>query len=703
MRNSAFEKIKYHLPALSMLFVLHCIIFARLIFRTPEGVPYATIPFDFASQFAPWLIYIGDCLKSGIFPLWTPYVGAGTPFFINPQSQLYSPLTLLIGSTIGYTQRVAQLQTVFTLFFGGVGAYYLSSMLWRSRWAGFITAICFTFTSGVFTNLEHMSHTNAFALIPWIFWMTTLTAKAEKWWGYPVLAFFIYFLVTSGYPGVVLMVLFWVFAYTIYLIYIRPETNWMKFRLLIHHGFAWFLGLCLAAVHWVPIVIHRKEFTRGATPLKLDEALWGGNLFFKHIWGMFFQFMIENPLPGNDINISMRGVYFGALALPLIAAALLLLKEKEKIVQPLLVLSVGAFLMACGGMFFGRVALHILLPILNMSRFPSSDSRALMVLGLVLLAGGGATLLQRDIPEGRRLISRACVVLLAVLVAGLFGFRVIVDSATYNNVVINYITAEIVFVGLAILALRIFSGRALLICLATLLVLELGTCVLSNMKIVGSPVEKAEDYLALRLKHQRAFTVEGANVPRIADGTELISEASGQGYTQKTFYLSEYNPMRLVRFERLIANGFTDWMTNGQRVVALPPESRPQNYDSFQQQMQPLDHTILSYRPNQIIYRVNAAQDVLLVFNEIYFPGWRAVVDGKREMVHEVGSGLRGVRVSGGEHRIVMTFRPRSFYIGLTVSLLAAICFMLWLIIPIYRSRRFIRVRDEGELSAVPG
>lgn len=316
MAAPVLKIMKRHLPAVGTLLFLHFIIFARLIFLTLEGVPYATIPFDFASQYSRWLTYIGDCFNAHIMPLWSPYVGAGTPFFINPQNQLYSPLTLLVGVIFGYSQRAAQLQTVAMVFFGGVGAYLLSYTLWRNRWSGLITAICFSFSSALFSNFEHTTIVSAFALMPWLFWATTMTAKMEKPWGFPLLAFFIYFLITSGYPGVILMLLFWLSAYTLHLIYLNPYPVRRKLRLSISHGIAWFLGLCLSAAHWLPIIIHRKEFTRGA-PLQTDQALSGGNLFFKHLWGMLFQFMTATPLPGDDVDISMRGLYFGALAIPL--------------------------------------------------------------------------------------------------------------------------------------------------------------------------------------------------------------------------------------------------------------------------------------------------------------------------------------------------------------------------------------------------
>ena len=680
------KKISRHALALGVLFLLHITIFARLIFLNQEGVPYATIPFDFASQYSRWLTFISDSLRAGIVPRWVPYVGAGFPFFINPQTQLYSPLTLLIVAVFGYSQRVAQLQSVAMLFFGGVGAYLLSYTLWRSRWAGLVTAICFTFTSAIFSNLEHMTITNCFALMPWLFWATTMTVRPKTSWSFPALAFLIYFLLTSGYPSVILMIMGWLFVYTVYLIYFNADRLGARLRLGARYLVALLIGLGLAAIQWIPIVVHFKEFNR-STPLTVDEALTGGNLSFKHIWGMFFQFMTSAPLAGNDPDISMRGMYFCALALPLALAALLLIKER--IVTALLLLSSVAFLMSCGSMFFGRVALHILFPFLNMTRFPAADSRTLMILGLVLLAGGGAKLLRNNDPQSWTIIVRACVGLIAALLIGLFYFRAVYDPAIYNSVVVNFISAEILFVGLALLALRIFSGRSLMISLVALLALEAGTCVLANPAIVGERAS-TEAYRALRASHQRQFTPDAANVPRIADKPELlsISEPSGRAYTEKTFYLSDYNSLRLRRFDHLIATGFTEWLTNGRRVVALPPDSQPDNYESFQQQARPVEYTILSYTPNQVSYRIRAEQDSLLVFNEIFFPGWRATVDDRKESVGEVSGGLRGLKVVAGEHLIVMSFKPTSFYWGMAISLASVVALLVWSFLIFYRGRR---------------
>jgi Bacterial membrane protein YfhO len=206
------------------------------------------------------------------------------------------------------------------------------------------------------------------------------------------------------------------------------------------------------------------------------------------------------------------------------------------------------------------------------------------------------------------------------------------------------------------------------------------------------PGEQHQQYMATR---RRAFTPEAANVPRLTADPDLVTEEAGRGYVEKTFYLSDYNPLRLRRYQYLLDAGFTDWLTNGPRVVALPPGSQPWTYETFQPLVSPVDYQILTYQPNQVSYQVRAEHDALLVFNEIFFPGWRATVDGQRATVTPVSGGLRGVQVAAGAHTIVLSFQPNSFYVGVAVSLVSAALFLLWCSLIFYAARRAHKIKER--------
>ena len=58
-----------------------------------------------------------------------------------------------------------------------------------------------------------------------------------------------------------------------------------------------------------------------------------------------------------------------------------------------------------------------------------------------------------------------------------------------------------------------------------------------------------------------------------------------------------------------------------------------------------------------------------LVFNEMYFPGWKASIDrGPRVPMLEVAGGLRALRVEAGFHRIETRFSPGVFWVGFFIT-----------------------------------
>src|SRR5258706_11108007 len=59
-----------------------------------EPPPNAALT-DITQVFHPWLIWVGEQMRRGVFPLWNPYAYTGVPFFGNGQSALLFPLTLL--------------------------------------------------------------------------------------------------------------------------------------------------------------------------------------------------------------------------------------------------------------------------------------------------------------------------------------------------------------------------------------------------------------------------------------------------------------------------------------------------------------------------------------------------------------------------------------------------------------------------------
>ena len=66
-----------------------------------------------------------------------------------------------------------------------------------------------------------------------------------------------------------------------------------------------------------------------------------------------------------------------------------------------------------------------------------------------------------------------------------------------------------------------------------------------------------------------------------------------------------------------------------------------------------------------------------LVLSEIFYPGWRATIDGSPANVYRANYLFRAIPLPAGPHRIELSFMPDSFLVGATISLGATLFLVL--------------------------
>lgn len=69
---------------------------------------------------------------------------------------------------------------------------------------------------------------------------------------------------------------------------------------------------------------------------------------------------------------------------------------------------------------------------------------------------------------------------------------------------------------------------------------------------------------------------------------------------------------------------------------------------------------ITAYDVNKVAYEVNTDKGGILVFSEIYYPGWTATVDGSPVEVGRVNYLLRAINIKPGKHKVELAFFPKS-------------------------------------------
>ena len=83
------------------------------------------------------------------------------------------------------------------------------------------------------------------------------------------------------------------------------------------------------------------------------------------------------------------------------------------------------------------------------------------------------------------------------------------------------------------------------------------------------------------------------------------------------------------------------------------------------------------YEPNNLQYTVNSKNGGVVVFSEIYYPGWTATIDGQPAELGRVNYILRALNVKAGKHTVVLDFHPTSISTTETIAYIAIVILLL--------------------------
>jgi len=104
----------------------------------------------------------------------------------------------------------------------------------------------------------------------------------------------------------------------------------------------------------------------------------------------------------------------------------------------------------------------------------------------------------------------------------------------------------------------------------------------------------------------------------------------------------------------------------------------------------PLEATskIVRHENRLVTVQTSASDDGILVLADSYYPGWKAYVDGKEKVIRRANLFFRAVPLSAGNHIVEFRYEPRSFAIGLAISLITIISVAVISIALYVRKRR---------------
>ncbi len=103
------------------------------------------------------------------------------------------------------------------------------------------------------------------------------------------------------------------------------------------------------------------------------------------------------------------------------------------------------------------------------------------------------------------------------------------------------------------------------------------------------------------------------------------------------------------------------------------------------------------YEPNKLEYSVSSKNGGVVVFSEIYYPGWNATVDGVEVPVGRANYILRAISVKPGSHKVVLDFHPKSVSVTETIAYIATTILMLMFVAIVIVKRKESKMGENSK------
>lgn len=119
--------------------------------------------------FYPYWQAAAEALANGRVPLWNAQLFMGSPLLANSQVGFFYPLNWPVWLLLA-TPYAVSASILLHVLIAGWGAYLAGrSLLNLDRWAGLLTAVCFSLGGYLTAQVEHINQLQGLAWLPWFF------------------------------------------------------------------------------------------------------------------------------------------------------------------------------------------------------------------------------------------------------------------------------------------------------------------------------------------------------------------------------------------------------------------------------------------------------------------------------------------------------------------------------------------------------
>ena len=692
-------KLKNNVFYLVLLIIQNLIIFWQHYFND------AGFPWDFNLIAYGFPAFFTTAWSLGIFPEWMPFQSMGFPVAMMPMDIYYPAYWFFSLFGIQYTMNVAVMTQTIHILFGTFGMYLLLSTLFKSPKYAFIGALAFQFFGGFYSNAEHDTIIRGFVMAPWLFYVFYIGFKenpiSRRVLFIPIVVFL---LGTGAYFGNFIASLFIMTVFVLSQL-IRGYLNGFGRKKLVFIFLflllLTLLGFAMSAAFLGPPSVHKDYFLRS----EIFQDLPHKGLFSQLLPSLFLSSKFI-----TELDVTMTSVF---VTLPIvILASFLPISELKKYLiffVPLIV----AILMIPGTKSPFYEFVTYIIPIIGLSRFPTSDYAIFLAVPIIIF--GILTL--KTIIEKRH--SLKFILIRSIFVGIWFTtgiwilYSEIVDTQVIIAIYIMFITILSIIYSAKIIKYRINSSHLILnkkillpLVIFALLISINGFSVITDIPTWNIPsINKVYSELYVNLiEDGKLITYKiFENLPSERPEREITpSKAtfSWKGYLTGKYMMQDSIKGAILIPRNIVESNdfYMQYMFMKWTPILLDPNSVQINNNRITLQekiftnLKSSDRDYITqthYGIDDITYKVSLDKPMLLVENEMYFPGWKATLiypDKETEIDALVTNEVfRSWNLPAGEYEMKANFQFPNLILYQITSVTA---FVIWVSLVIIYCRK---------------
>ncbi|MDZ7832243.1 MAG: YfhO family protein [Desulfobacterales bacterium] len=729
------------------------IFFSKLIFSKHDGFIHG----DNLRYFFWNAQFIKDTFLSGEIPLWNPHYYSGHPFQANPATFIFYPSTLfyiLLPLTWAFT-----IDILLHIFIAAFGMYFLVKLITNSRYAAVASFIVYCFNgSFVLRALGQLTLLHASALIPWVFYFIEKAYKTKQRKYYYLTGLIVGLQILSGDPQTNLYtVLFLSLFYLIRVVIdIKELTRDSFFKISGYYLFIPLLAFGVSAIQLFPSLEFQSlslranntyEFATNVSFSPLSMLLF----YFVPQPSNFNYWEFSCYLGILSVIIVLIGgvlsdykKYSISFFIMLLVAVTIMLGDSTPVYRfyykfiPLISTFRGPARCAIIFNFIAAVlagfGVHYLLAKgLRIKAYIAAMIGLVIILSSIIYLSGFYSI---------QLTSREMILAISLTITSMVLISLVLIIK--NKHVLAWMILTAIFVDLFLVSMPMINRMCELDDMENFINKKPYEHIFEQdsgfyrvnipgygFSLYGDPARGmafnyycANGNTPIILKDYFHFIYSMADLPEPQKFRHTFSREIFYDYKSafssrilriKYALVKERNKYRLMRSKHLqpeakllnkiiFTPNYEDHIKylkessfNPKKTVLMLEEDRNYVVSNFIKNGSPEKDSVNVYdrSPNHLKLRSKSRGTTILLLSELYCPGWKAYVDGKRVPILRADYLLRAIKLEPGKHNITFIYRPSSFYIGAIITIST-----LLVLVPIFF--RMLRPRFEHGQHLLP-